>query len=173
MTTLSPNNVLLSKISAQVVKVSWLCPGRGEGGPADEMMTEYQGMTAQLGVMYTVCTHQGRSHSRLSTNTAASWQAWINRAGMQDTSPSGKRTTKREVGAQGSSSGICGGIICESLPGQHRCAHMLQHRQQAGSYDGFGLRAVIHRLYRLPGHFPRPDQSVCCLAESGWFKKSW
>ena len=47
VTMLSPNNVLLSKISAQVLKVSRLCPGRaGQRRPDDEKMTEYQGLTA-------------------------------------------------------------------------------------------------------------------------------
>lgn len=88
VTMLSPNNV--SEISAQVLKVSWLCPERaGQRRPDDEKMTDYQGLTVQLGVMYTVCAHQGRSHRCLSTNPAASWQAGINRAGMHDTSPWG------------------------------------------------------------------------------------
>ncbi len=91
VTMLGPNNVLLSKISAEVLKVSWLCPRRtSQRARGDEKMTEYQGSTAQLGVSYTVCTHQRRSHTCLSTNPAVSWQARINRAGMQDTSPRGE-----------------------------------------------------------------------------------
>lgn len=50
---LSPNTVLLSEISAQVLKVSNLCPRRtAERRPDDEKMTEYQRLMAQLGVMY-------------------------------------------------------------------------------------------------------------------------
>lgn len=124
VTVLSPNNVLLlSRIPPQVVNGSWLHLGRtSQRRPDDEKMTEYQALTAQLGVMYTVCAHQGRSPSWLSTHPAVSWQVWINWEGRWNTSPlrSGPPRGMRvhRAVAQGS---FCG-IVFESLPGHLRLA---------------------------------------------------
>ena len=122
---LSPNNVLLSKIAAQVLKGSWLCPRRtDQRTPNDEKMTEYQGLTAQLEVMYTVCAHQGRSHRCLSKNPADSWRAWINWAGTQGHLSLREVDHQREAqGAQGSNPGTFRRVIYESLLGHRRCAH--------------------------------------------------
>lgn len=53
-----PNTGLLSKISAQVPKVT-LSHETTRRKFGDGKMTKYQSLAAQLGVMYTVCTHSG------------------------------------------------------------------------------------------------------------------
>lgn len=112
VTVLSPNNVLLLlRIPPQVVNGSWLHLGRtSQRRPDDEKMTEYQALTAQLGVMYTVCAHQGRSPSWLATHPAVSWQVWINWEGKRNTSPLGSGPPRgmrvHRAVAQGSFCGI-------------------------------------------------------------------
>ena len=115
-------------------------PGEpGQRRPDDEKMTEYLGLTAQLGVMYAVCAHQGRSHRCLSTNPAVSWQAWINWASMQGTSPRGggpprgRRVHRARVqgSAAGSFTNVSWGVAD---------VHTLQQWLETGTRDGLWMK---------------------------------